>query len=111
MKQTIAIIALAIAIIFGGISGIIKGNQIKELQVSIGELQETAGQEPTIIDNTITETPIIEQTVRTTMPEGHWEAYCIYPENENGYRTRGAMIRVSDGDCKSNWRVVEVWER
>ena len=49
--------------------------------------------------------------VKGDMPEGHWEEYCIYPENERGYRTQGAMIRESSGDCKSSWRIVEIWEK
>jgi len=45
------------------------------------------------------------------MPEGHWEEYCLYPENERGYRSKGALIRLSGGDCKASWRVIKVWER
>jgi len=63
-----------------------------------------------VIEETTVEKPYVKQT-NIVMPDGHWEKYCLYPENEFGYRTSGAMIRVSGGDCKSNWRIVEVWEK
>ena len=44
------------------------------------------------------------------MPEGHWEEFCLYPKNELGYRSEGAMIRKSSGNCKNSWRIIKLWE-
>lgn len=102
------IILTLISFVFGGLIYLVWKNQLKieqrlEQQIrDIGSIE----QEPVIIESI--KEPYIKQTI---MPDGHWESYCIYPKNEYGYKTKGAMIRVSSGDCKSSWRVVEVWEK
>ena len=108
MKQTIAIIILALVSICTNVGILIRDRQTRDTFTEVYQI--LSDRKPEIIEKTVRETPVVEQ-VNMTMPDGHWESYCIYPENENGYRTRGAMIRVSGGDCKNNWRVVEVWER
>ena len=102
MKQTIAIIILSLVM---GVSVYIGGVKFDELNKKIDGIPE-----PTVT----VEQPVVEHTteqVTTVMPQGHWEAYCLYPENEQGYRSQGAMIRVSGGNCKSSWRVISLWEK
>jgi len=79
-------------------------NQLKMGQRLEQKIEDMSNQPPVIIENE----PYIKQTI---MPNGHWEKYCIYPKNEYGYKTKGAMIRVGSGDCKDSWRVVEIWEK
>lgn len=96
----IAIIILSLLLV---VSVYIGGVKLDGLNKRIDEIPEPRVEQPVVEHTT--------EQVTTVMPQGHWEAYCLYPENEQGYRSQGAMIRVSSGDCKSSWRVVEVWEK
>ena len=44
-----------------------------------------------------------------SLPEGHWQSYCLYPNDEFGYPTNDILKR-DDGDCP-DWRKVDLWER
>ena len=109
--QIVIAIMLATAFIFGVVLDVIRERQYKEMTDAYGRMQETLS-EPDVIETkeVVKEQPYIEFST-TVMPEGHWEEYCLYPENERGYRSKGALIRLSGGDCKASWRVIKVWEK
>ena len=80
----------------------------------------------TVVGGDITSTPtptptpvVIKQVIKGEagakgdqgeMPQGHWQAYCLYPQDEFGFATND-MLKRDDGDCPSGWKRIDLWER